>query len=223
MFQKEVAERLAAPPGSAAYGRLSVIAQRQAVVKALFDVPARAFHPAAQSGFPRWFACCPARRCVGCRQAGFLETVTAAAFGQRRKRLRSSLKSLVRRRAAPARGKQACRRLRAPRRSIRPAMTGSPAPSPASPAIERARLSLRRTCPIVAQGIREQEEAGVRFPGKAANMARRRDFSPPQRSPELVGVGSMSPAAAQSAAEFYKSINVTLVVGSGAGGGLRPL
>jgi 16S rRNA (adenine1518-N6/adenine1519-N6)-dimethyltransferase len=93
MFQKEVAERLAAPPGSAAYGRLSVIAQRQSRVKSLFDVPARAFTPppkidSAVVGFT------PRQDAMTADALADLETVTAAAFGQRRKMLRASLKSL---------------------------------------------------------------------------------------------------------------------------------
>ena len=93
MFQKEVADRLAAAPGSAAYGRLSVIAQRQARVKALFDLPARAFTPPPKIDSsvvrftPRADALAPAA-------LADLESVTAAAFGQRRKMLRASLKSL---------------------------------------------------------------------------------------------------------------------------------
>ncbi len=93
MFQKEVAQRLAACPGSKTYGRLSVMAQWRCDVKRLFDVAPKAFLPAPkvtssivqlvpiQSGSP------------GCNVRD-LERVTAAAFGQRRKMLRSSLKSL---------------------------------------------------------------------------------------------------------------------------------
>jgi 16S rRNA (adenine1518-N6/adenine1519-N6)-dimethyltransferase len=93
MFQKEVGDRLAAAPGSAAYGRLSVIAQRQSVVKALFDVPARAFTPPPKidSSVLRFM---PRGDALEGAALADLEAVTAAAFGQRRKMLRASLKRL---------------------------------------------------------------------------------------------------------------------------------
>jgi len=93
MFQKEVAERLAAPPGNRTYGRLSVLAQWLCQVRLLFDIPARAFTPppnvvsSVLSLEPRAAPAYPARM-------EDLERVTAAAFGQRRKMLRQSLKSL---------------------------------------------------------------------------------------------------------------------------------
>lgn len=93
MFQKEVAERIAAPPGSAAYGRLSVLAQATAEARVAMTLPARAFTPppkvesAVVTLIPR--ADAPA----GARLAA-LERTTAAAFGQRRKMLRASLRQL---------------------------------------------------------------------------------------------------------------------------------
>jgi len=93
MFQKEVADRLAAAPGTAAYGRLAVIVQWQAEVHRLFDIPARAFVPPPKVVssvvriVPRARPLAPAARQV-------LERVTAAAFGQRRKMLRQSLRPL---------------------------------------------------------------------------------------------------------------------------------
>jgi 16S rRNA (adenine1518-N6/adenine1519-N6)-dimethyltransferase len=93
MFQKEVAERLAAAPGSDAYGRLSVLTQWRCTVRQLFDIPPQAFVPAPKVTstvvqlLPRAAPLAP------CEQAT-LERVTAAAFGQRRKMLRQSLKSL---------------------------------------------------------------------------------------------------------------------------------
>ncbi len=93
MFQKEVAERIAAPPGSDAYGRLSVLAQATSAARVAMTLPARAFTPppkvdsAVVELIPR--ADAPA----GARLAA-LERVTAAAFGQRRKMLRSSLKQI---------------------------------------------------------------------------------------------------------------------------------
>lgn len=93
MFQKEVAERLAAPPGNRTYGRLSVLTQWLCRVRPLFEVPARAFTPppnvvSTVVGLePLPAPAYPAR-------LQDLERVTAAAFGQRRKMLRQSLKSL---------------------------------------------------------------------------------------------------------------------------------
>ena len=93
MFQREVAERLTAVPCSKSYGRLSVLAQWLAEVKILFDVPPRAFVPpptvtsSIVAILPRAEPLAPARRPA-------LERITAAAFGQRRKMLRTSLKSL---------------------------------------------------------------------------------------------------------------------------------
>jgi 16S rRNA (adenine1518-N6/adenine1519-N6)-dimethyltransferase len=93
MFQKEVALRLAAKPRSSAYGRLSVLVQWTAQVTALFDLAPRAFVPAPKVTStlvriePRAEPLAPCRR-------EDLERVTAAAFGQRRKMLRQSLKSV---------------------------------------------------------------------------------------------------------------------------------
>jgi 16S rRNA (adenine1518-N6/adenine1519-N6)-dimethyltransferase len=92
MFQREVADRLTAPPGGRAYGRLSVIAQWRAQVKRLFDIDPKAFTPPPKvvSSVVQF------RRRADAPEADFarLERVTAAAFGQRRKMLRASLKSL---------------------------------------------------------------------------------------------------------------------------------
>lgn len=93
MFQREVAERLVAAPREAAYGRLSVLVQWLTEPKILFDLPPRAFVPPPKvtssvvQVIPRGQPLAP------CGKAA-LERVTAAAFGQRRKMLRSSLKSL---------------------------------------------------------------------------------------------------------------------------------
>ena len=93
MFQKEVAQRIAADVGTDAYGRLSVIAQALCKVELVMELPARAFTPPPKvaSAVVRLapLADRPADALV---QA--LETVTAAAFGQRRKMLRSSLRAL---------------------------------------------------------------------------------------------------------------------------------
>ena len=92
MFQKEVAERLAAPPASRAFGRLGVLAQWLCEVRALFDVPARAFTPPPKvtSTVVRLVP----RPAPPAADAALLAEVTAAAFGQRRKMLRGSLKAL---------------------------------------------------------------------------------------------------------------------------------
>lgn len=93
MFQKEVVDRLAASPRSPDYGRLSVITQWLCHVHPLFNVDKRAFTPPPNvlstvvQLVPRAQPLAPARMET-------LERVTAAAFGQRRKMLRSSLKSL---------------------------------------------------------------------------------------------------------------------------------
>ena len=93
MFQREVALRLTAAPRTKSYGRLSVLTQWLAEPRILFDVPARAFTPPPQvistlvGIVPRPTPLAPAARPV-------LERVTAAAFGQRRKMLRSSLETL---------------------------------------------------------------------------------------------------------------------------------
>ena len=93
MFQKEVVDRLAAAPGSKDYGRLSVLTQWRCVVKPLFSLSREAFTPPPKVAStvvkitPRPEPLAPARMAT-------LEKVTAAAFGQRRKMLRSSLKAL---------------------------------------------------------------------------------------------------------------------------------
>ena len=93
MFQKEVAERIVAKPGEDAYGRLSVIVQATCLAQKVMDAPARAFTPppkvdsAVVRLVPRADAPPPGRLKA-------LERVTAAAFGQRRKMLRSSLKAV---------------------------------------------------------------------------------------------------------------------------------
>jgi 16S rRNA (adenine1518-N6/adenine1519-N6)-dimethyltransferase len=93
MFQKEVAERIVAKPGDDAYGRLTVISQWRTAPRILFDVHRSAFTPPPKitSSVVR-FDLLKAPR--GEAQLEALERVTAAAFGQRRKMLRSSLKAL---------------------------------------------------------------------------------------------------------------------------------
>ena len=91
MFQKEVAERIVAGPGSKTWGRLSVLAQWRCEARIAFTLPASAFtpppkvdsavvvlKPLAEPRFPA--------------DPKALERIVAAAFGQRRKMLRQSLK-----------------------------------------------------------------------------------------------------------------------------------
>ncbi len=94
MFQKEVAERLYAAPGEEAYGRLSVITGFGHIARRLFDVPAAAFTPPPKV-VSTVVELVPRERPVADVARGDLEKVTAAAFGQRRKMLRASLKSIL--------------------------------------------------------------------------------------------------------------------------------
>jgi 16S rRNA (adenine1518-N6/adenine1519-N6)-dimethyltransferase len=93
MFQKEVAQRITAAPGSEHYGRLSVLAQWRARAKILFDVNRNAFvpPPSVTSSIVRLE---PRAEPLAPAKLESLEKVTAAAFGQRRKMLRQSLKPL---------------------------------------------------------------------------------------------------------------------------------
>ena len=92
MFQKEVAQRIVAQPGDKAYGRLAILAGWRADAEIAFEVSPKAFTPppkvtsAVISVTPR----AP----VAEASMKALERVTQAAFGQRRKMLRQSLKSL---------------------------------------------------------------------------------------------------------------------------------
>lgn len=92
MFQREVAERIVAAPGSKAYGRLSVLAGWRTQAKILFDVPASAFVPAPKVT-SSVVELIPRADPLAC-DVEALQRVTEAAFGQRRKMLRQSLKSL---------------------------------------------------------------------------------------------------------------------------------
>jgi len=93
MFQREVAERIVAQPGTKAYGRLSILAQWRTTARIAFEIPPRAFTPPPKVtsavvhlerlAAPRFPA-----------DAGVLSRVVALAFGQRRKMLRASLRPL---------------------------------------------------------------------------------------------------------------------------------
>lgn len=93
MFQKEVAERIVAAPGSPAYGRLAILAALRTRARIALTLPARAFVPpprvesAVVSLLPVAMA--------GDAPLALVELLTAAAFGQRRKMLRQSLKGVA--------------------------------------------------------------------------------------------------------------------------------
>jgi 16S rRNA (adenine1518-N6/adenine1519-N6)-dimethyltransferase len=92
MFQREVAERIVAGPGSKTYGRLSVLAGWRAEAKILFDIAPSAFVP-PPNVTSSVVQLIPRATPLACERRA-LERVTEAAFGQRRKMLRQSLKSL---------------------------------------------------------------------------------------------------------------------------------
>ncbi len=92
MFQREVAERIVAGPGSAHYGRLGVLAGWRAVSRIVFDVPPQAFTPPPK--VTSSVVHIEPRAEPLPVEAGKLARVTQAAFGQRRKMLRQSVKGL---------------------------------------------------------------------------------------------------------------------------------
>jgi 16S rRNA (adenine1518-N6/adenine1519-N6)-dimethyltransferase len=94
MFQREVAERIVASPGSKSYGRLSVLAGWRSEARILFDIAASAFVPPPKVT-SSLVSLVPRPHPLPCERAA-LERVTEAAFGQRRKMLRRSLKLLGR-------------------------------------------------------------------------------------------------------------------------------
>jgi 16S rRNA (adenine1518-N6/adenine1519-N6)-dimethyltransferase len=92
MFQREVAWRIVAGPGSKSYGRLSVLVGWRAQARILFDVAGSAFVPPPKVT-SSLVSLTPRANPLACERRA-LERVTQAAFGQRRKMLRQSLKSL---------------------------------------------------------------------------------------------------------------------------------
>jgi 16S rRNA (adenine1518-N6/adenine1519-N6)-dimethyltransferase len=93
MFQQEVADRICATPSTSAYGRLSVLAQWVADVEIMVRVPPAAFVPPPKV----WSAVVglrPHQEQPTAERFVAMERLTAAAFGQRRKMLRGSLKPL---------------------------------------------------------------------------------------------------------------------------------
>ncbi len=95
MLQQEVVERMAAPPGSRTYGRLSVMLQARCEVTSLFTIPPDAFSPAPKvnSAFVRItpYTTPP----VQIDDLQLFRRVVTQAFGQRRKTLRNSLRKLI--------------------------------------------------------------------------------------------------------------------------------
>src|SRR4051812_44499086 len=93
MFQREVAERIVAPPGSKTYGRLSVLGGWRTQAKILFDVHPSNFVPPPKvtSSVVEFI---PRAKPLPCDRR-LLERVSEAAFGQRRKMLRQSLRTLT--------------------------------------------------------------------------------------------------------------------------------
>lgn len=92
MLQKEVVERMVAPPGGRDYGRLSVMLQWRYQMTQLFIVPPQAFDPPpkVESAIVRMI---PIAQPLACEQQ-LLEQVVTAAFSQRRKVIRNSLSGL---------------------------------------------------------------------------------------------------------------------------------
>ncbi len=94
MFQREVADRITASPGSRSFGRLAVLSQWRSSARRLFDIPPAAFTPPPKvtssvvqiTPLPEPVAACT---------PDTLQKVTAAAFGQRRKMLRKALRSIT--------------------------------------------------------------------------------------------------------------------------------
>jgi 16S rRNA (adenine1518-N6/adenine1519-N6)-dimethyltransferase len=95
MLQKEVVERMVAQPGRAEYGRLSVMLQYRFDMALLFIVPSEAFEPRPKvvSAFVRMVPRAPAL--LTAMDEASLARVVTAAFGQRRKMLRNTLRTLL--------------------------------------------------------------------------------------------------------------------------------
>jgi 16S rRNA (adenine1518-N6/adenine1519-N6)-dimethyltransferase len=95
MFQREVAERIVARPGDGAYGRLAILAQWRATARIVLTLPPTAFVPPPKvHSAVVHIAALPEPRFPA--DPAILARITAAAFGQRRKMLRASLRSLGR-------------------------------------------------------------------------------------------------------------------------------
>lgn len=95
MLQKEVVERMVAEPGTADYGRLSVMLQYRFVMDWLLDVPPESFDPAPKVDSAVVRLIPRAQDDLTVRDEARFAALVAAAFGQRRKMLRNNLKGLV--------------------------------------------------------------------------------------------------------------------------------
>jgi 16S rRNA (adenine1518-N6/adenine1519-N6)-dimethyltransferase len=94
MFQREVAERIVAPPGSKTYGRLAILAQWRADARIVMHLPPSAFTPPPKvSSAVVHLTALPEPRFPA--EAAVLNQVVAAGFNQRRKMLRASLKGIA--------------------------------------------------------------------------------------------------------------------------------
>jgi 16S rRNA (adenine1518-N6/adenine1519-N6)-dimethyltransferase len=94
MFQREVAERIVAKPGSGAYGRLAILAQWRCEARIVLDLPPQAFVPPPKvSSAVVHLTALPGPRFPA--QADTLGRVVAAAFNQRRKMLRAALRGIA--------------------------------------------------------------------------------------------------------------------------------
>ncbi len=94
MFQREVADRIVSKPGSKNYGRLAVLSQWRTEPRILFTLPGAAFTPKPKVD-SALVELVPRAKLEPACDVNELEKVTAAAFGQRRKMLRSSLRQLA--------------------------------------------------------------------------------------------------------------------------------
>jgi 16S rRNA (adenine1518-N6/adenine1519-N6)-dimethyltransferase len=94
MFQREVAARLVAAPGSKHYGRLTVLCRWRTEPRLLFTLPAAAFTPRPKVD-SALVELVPRQAPLPACEVSALEKVTAAAFGQRRKMLRAALRQLT--------------------------------------------------------------------------------------------------------------------------------
>lgn len=95
MLQKEVVERMAAPPGNKVYGRLSVMLQAYCAVTPLFTVPPGAFRPAPKVDSAVVRLVPRALDAIGIDDRDRFAAIVRAAFGQRRKTLRNALSGTV--------------------------------------------------------------------------------------------------------------------------------
>lgn len=92
MLQKEVVDRMVAEPDTEAYGRLSVMLQYRFHMASLFDVPPTAFRPAPKvTSAIVWLKPRPALD-LDCADEALMGRIVTAAFGQRRKTLRNTLR-----------------------------------------------------------------------------------------------------------------------------------